>query len=88
MSRQTIVAGIDVSRTWSGDEILALHARGKLRDITLEGYCTRAEADESGKVVLRFVPFYESTWFREEQQQGGERTRPGDERHGERADDE
>jgi len=60
----TIVAGINVDRVWTGDEILDLHAKGKLRDVALQGYCTRADADGT----LRFVPFYESTWFRSDEQ--------------------
>lgn len=56
----TLVAGVDVDRVWTGDEILELHNQGRLRDVTLKGYCTRADADGT----IRFVPFYESTWFR------------------------
>ena len=59
----TIVAGIDVSRPYTGDEVLEMHSRGKLRDVTLEGYCTRVENDGT----IRFIPYYESTWFRTEQ---------------------
>lgn len=56
----TIVAGIDIDRAYTGDEVLEMHRKGRLRDITLEGYCTRADADGT----IKFVPYYESTWFR------------------------
>lgn len=59
----TIVAGIDIDRAYSGDEILDIHRSGRLRDVTLQGYCTRVDVDAN----IRFVPFYESTWFRSDQ---------------------
>lgn len=55
-----IVAGIDVSRSYTGEEVIEMHNSGRLRDVTLEGYCSRVDADGT----IRFVPFYESTWFR------------------------
>ena len=60
MDKRTIVEGIDISRSFTGEEIIAMHARGKLRDITLQGYCTRADSDGT----IRFIPWYDSTWFR------------------------
>ena len=58
-----IIGGIDVDRTYTGDEVLEMARTPHLRNVTLEGYCTRVEHDGT----IRFVPFYESTWFREEQ---------------------
>jgi len=61
MSNQpNIVAGVDISRSYTGEEIIDMHRRGRLRDITLQGYCTRADADGT----IKLVPWYESTWFR------------------------
>lgn len=57
--KHRVVAGVDIDRTYSPEEIFEMHDKGRLRPITLEGYCTRA--DEDG---IRFVPYYESTFFR------------------------
>lgn len=57
-----IVAGIDIDRVFTGEEIIDLYHKGKLKPIALEGYCTRADADGT----IRFIPWYESTRFRYE----------------------
>ena len=41
-----------------------MHRRGKLRGITLQGYCTRVDGDTG---TIRFVPWHESTHFRMDQ---------------------
>jgi len=53
------VDGIDITRTFSPEEIFDLHAKGRLRKIALAGYCTRAGDDG-----IQFIPWYESTRFR------------------------
>ena len=65
MNKPTIIGGIDVSRSYTGPEVIEMNASGRLRDVTLEGYCSRVDADGS----IRFIPFYESTRFRMEEGQ-------------------
>jgi hypothetical protein len=58
-----IIGGIDVDRTYTGDEVLEMNNKGHLRNVTLKGYCTRVEHDGT----IKFVPYWDSTWFRQEQ---------------------
>lgn len=64
-SKPHFIDGIDINKVFTGDEIIDLYNKGKLRSITLEGYCTRADADGT----IRFIPFWESTKFRSENNQ-------------------
>ena len=61
-----IIEGVDISKSFTGEEIIEMHRRGKLRDVTLHGYCTRVDLEEG---VIRFVPWWDSTLFRMEKQQ-------------------
>ena len=56
-----IVAGVDIGRTFEAEEIIAMHNKGVLRGITLEGYVTQVE---DGKI--KFIPWTESYRFREQ----------------------
>jgi hypothetical protein len=58
------IDGIDIQRKFTSEEIFDLHRRGKLRSITLEGYVTRVDVLDD---TISFVPFWESTKFRDEQ---------------------
>ena len=46
-----IVAGVDIDRDYTADEVVEMHRSGRLRDISLHGYV--AQADWEGK--CRFV---------------------------------
>jgi len=63
-----VVDGIDLSRTFTADEVFELHAKGKLRKIAVQGYVAQASADGT----CRFVPWWKSN-----------RLAPRDERKGE-----
>jgi len=57
------VDGIDIGQKFTSEEIFDLHRRGKLRSITLEGYVTRVDILDN---TISFVPFWESSKFRDE----------------------
>ena len=57
-----ILEGVDINRPFTAEEILELHASGRLRNLALKGYCTRADLLEG---TLRFIPWYESSAFRQ-----------------------
>lgn len=56
-----IIAGVNIHRGYTPEEVFELHDKGLLRPITLEGYATRVD---EGKIW--FVPWTESTAFRAE----------------------
>ena len=62
MERPNIIGGIDVNRTYTPEDIFEMSRDDRLRNVVLEGYCTRVDDDG-----IRFVPWYESTHFRDEQ---------------------
>jgi hypothetical protein len=51
-----IVAGVDIDRLYHKDEIVAMYKSGKLRDVTLQGYVSQANADG----MCGFIPWYKS----------------------------
>lgn len=57
-----IVGGVDIDRKYPIEEILKMHAEGKLKPIAVDGYVVRADADG----MVGFVPWTESTLFRME----------------------
>lgn len=57
-----IVAGVDISRTYSVEEIMSMYHKGLLKPIALKGYVTRADANGQ----IGFVPWHESTLARSE----------------------
>lgn len=57
-----IVAGIDITRKYHIEEILAMYHRGLLKPIALNGYGVRADADG----MVGFVPWNETSMFRQE----------------------
>lgn len=63
--KPVVVDGIDITRRYSIQEILDMHARGRLRPIGLQGWIVRADADGT----VGFVPATESTLFRAERGQ-------------------
>lgn len=58
-----IVAGVDISRKYSIEEVQAMYESGRYRGIVLEGWIVRADADG----MIGFVPWYESTLSRMEE---------------------
>ncbi len=59
-SKPIIIDGVDITRSFEFDEIIAMNNNGKLRSITLRGYCTQGKDDGT----LEFVPWQESLHFR------------------------
>lgn len=59
-----IVNGVDIDQGFTGEEIVELHNKGKLKGIVLEGYVTRLDILDN---LIRFVPWHESTWARSEE---------------------
>lgn len=60
-----IVAGIDVDRRYSLDELLEMNRTGRYRDVVLHGYVCRATDDG----MIQFVPWHESSLARMEAEQ-------------------
>lgn len=58
--KPTIIDGIDISRRYTIQEIMDMHAKGKLRPVGVAGYIVRADADGT----VGFVPWTQSTLYR------------------------
>ena len=50
-----------VSRTYTPDEVAKFYLSGELAHIALNGYVARADSDDAGNRVMRFVPFHEAS---------------------------
>lgn len=61
MSR--IIGGVDIEKTYQSDEIISMYHAGKLKPIAVEGYVVQANEDGT----IKFIPFWESTLWRQEQ---------------------
>lgn len=61
-SKPLVIDGVDISKSFTPEDIVDLFNRGKLRSITDRGYCTQGTEDGT----LRFVPYWESLAFRTE----------------------
>ena len=61
--KPVVVDGIDITRKYPIDEILKMHAAGRLRPVGVAGYIVRADANG----MVGFVPWTESTLYRMEQ---------------------
>jgi hypothetical protein len=59
-SKPIIISGVDVTGSFTAEDIMAMFHRGTLRDITDRGYCS--QGTENG--MLQFVPYEESLAFR------------------------
>lgn len=67
-----IIAGVDIGKKMSADEVAVLHRSGKLRSVTLQGYVWRHEFDGMGS----WVHFTDPTANRiAPGSEGGQRTR-------------
>ena len=59
-SKPIIIEGVDITKSFDFEEIIAFNNNGKLRAITMQGYCTQGRDDG----MLEFVPWQESLHFR------------------------
>jgi hypothetical protein len=59
-SKPLIIDGVDVTKSYTAEDILSFFETGRLRSITDRGYCT--QGTEEG--LLQFVPWQESLAFR------------------------
>jgi hypothetical protein len=58
------IDGIDIAQKFTSEQIFDMHRKGQLRAITLNGYVTRVDILDD---TISFVPFWESSKFRDEQ---------------------
>ena len=58
-----IIGGVDIERVYTSEEIIDMYHAGKLKPIAVEGYVVQANEDGT----IKFIPFWESTLWRQEQ---------------------
>lgn len=59
-SKPLVIDGVDVTQSFTAEDILDMFSKGRLRSITDRGYCTQGTEDGT----LQFVPYWESLAFR------------------------